>query len=136
MGFWKCHHQLRALRRPWNHKRVYRAYYARRSNHVRRTKKRIHTRVQLPLTAMPQLNDLWAMNLMGDTLYRARRYRIFNVIGEGHWEALAIEVDVLLPSEQVGLHPIRQTESKRVHRALQSPRSTRDPERVGLHDPR
>lgn len=100
-GFWKCRNRLRALGHPWNHKRVYRVYCALKLNHVRRTKKRVLTRVRIPLEAVPQLNDTWAMDFMGDTLYSARRYRIFNVLDEGNREALAIEIDVSLPSERV-----------------------------------
>ncbi len=44
---------------------------------------------------------MWAMDFMGDTLYSARRNRIFNVIDEGNREALAIEVEVSLPSERI-----------------------------------
>ncbi len=47
--------------------------------------------MQVPLDALPQLTDTWAMDSMGDTLDSARRYRIVNVIGEGHREALAID---------------------------------------------
>jgi putative transposase len=76
-------------------------YCALKLNQVRRTKKRVPTRVQVPLQAVAQLNDTWAMDFMGDTLCSARRYRIFNVIDEGNREALAIEVDVSLSSERV-----------------------------------
>jgi putative transposase len=100
-GFWKCRHRLRDLGHMWNHKRIYRVYCAIKLNQVRRTKKRVPTRVKVPLQAVAQLNDTWAMDFMGDTLYSARRYRIFNVIDEGNREALAIEVDVSLPSERV-----------------------------------
>jgi len=100
-GFWKCRHRLRDLGHPWNHKRIYRVYRALKLNQIRRTKKRVPTRVRVPLEAVPQLNDTWAMDFMGDTLYSARRYRILNVIDEGNREALAIEVDVSLPSERV-----------------------------------
>ncbi len=100
-GFWKCRNRLRALGHPWNHKRVYRVYCALRLNQVRRTKKRVPTRDRIPLAAVPVLNDTWAMDFMGDTLYNARSYRIFNVLDEGNREALAIEVDVSLPSERV-----------------------------------
>jgi putative transposase len=85
----------------WNHKRVYRVDTALKLNQVRRTKKRVSTRVKVPLHAVATLNDTWAMDFMGDTLYSARRYRIFNVIDEGNREALAIEADVSLPSERV-----------------------------------
>ena len=100
-GFWKCRNRLRDLGYRWNHKRIYRVYRALKLNQVRRTKKRVPTRIKVPLQAVPQLNDTWAMDFMGDTLYSARRYRIFNVIDEGNREALAIEVDVSLPSERV-----------------------------------
>lgn len=100
-GFWKCRHRLRDLGHRWNHKRIYRVYRALKLNQVRRTKQRVPTRVRVPLLAVAQLNDTWAMDFMGDTLYSARRYRIFNVIDEGNREALAIEVDVSLPSDRV-----------------------------------
>lgn len=100
-GFWKCRNRLRHLGHRWNHKRIYRAYRALKLNQVRRTKKRVPTRVRVPLEVVAQLNDTWALDFMGDTLYSARRYRIFNVIDEGNREALAIEVDVSLPSERV-----------------------------------
>jgi putative transposase len=100
-GFWKCRNRLRTMGYRWNHKRVYRVYTALKLNQVRRTKKRVPTRVKVPLHAVAALNDTWAMDFMGDTLYSARRYRIFNVIDEGNREALAIEVDVSLPSERV-----------------------------------
>jgi putative transposase len=52
------------------------------------------TRGKVPLQAIAQLNDTWAMNFIGDTLYSARRYRIFNVTDEGNREALAIDAYV------------------------------------------
>ena len=100
-GFWKCWQRLRDLGHAWNHKRVHRVYCALRLNQVRRTKKRLPARVVTPLAAPAQLNDTWAMDFMGDTLYCARRYRTFNVIDEGNRESLAIEIDVSLPSARV-----------------------------------
>ena len=100
-GFWKCRNRLRDMGYRWNHKRLDRVYLALKLKQVRRTKKRVPTRVKVPLQAVAQLNDTWAMDFMGDTLYSARRYRIFTVIDEGNREALAIEVEVSLPSERV-----------------------------------
>lgn len=100
-GFWKCWHRLRALGHAWNHKRVYRVYCALRLNHARRTKKRVLTRVRVPLYAAAVLNDTWAMDFMGDTLYDGRKYRVFNVLDEGNRECLAIEVDWSLPSVRI-----------------------------------
>ena len=103
-GFWKCRNRLRALGHSWNHQRVYRIYGALKLNQVRRTKKRVLARERMPLEAVQQLTDTCAMDCMGDMLYRARRYRVFNVLDEGNREALAIEIDLSLPSERVGLH--------------------------------
>lgn len=100
-GFWKCFDRLRALGHPWNHKRVYRVYCALRLNQTRRTRKRLPKREVRPLAAPARLNDTWAMDFMGDSLYSGRAYRLFNVLDEGNREALAIEVDVSLPSGRV-----------------------------------
>ena len=100
-GFWKCWHRLRALGHVWNHKRVYRVYCALRLNQARRTKKRVLTRVRVPLDAAAVLNDTWAMDFMGDTLYDGRKYRVFNVLDEGNRECLAIEIGVSLPSVRI-----------------------------------
>jgi putative transposase len=40
-----------------------------RLNQLRRTKKRLPKRDVLPLAAPAQLNDTWAMDFMGDSLY-------------------------------------------------------------------
>lgn len=100
-GFWKCDDRLRALRNRWHHKRVDRVYRALGLHHVRRTKKRMPKHDVVPLQAPAQLNDTWAMDFMGDTLYGGRAYRVLNVLDEGNREALAIEVDVSLPSARV-----------------------------------
>jgi putative transposase len=100
-GFWKCFDRLRALGHRWNHKRVYRVYRALGLNQVRHTKKRLPKRDVVPLHAPAQLNDTWAMDFMGDSLYGGRADRLLNVLDEGNREALAIEVDVSLPSRRV-----------------------------------
>lgn len=100
-GFWPCFKRLRALGHAWNHKRVYRVYCALRLNQARRIKKRVLTRVRVPLDAAAVLNDTWAMDFMRDTLYDGRTYRVFNVLDEGNRECLAIEVDTSLPSIRV-----------------------------------
>jgi len=80
---------------------VYRVYRALKLNQVRRTKKRVPKREIVPLQAPAQLNDTWAMDFMGDSLYSGRSYRLLNVLDEGNREALAIEVDFSLPSTRV-----------------------------------
>jgi putative transposase len=74
-------------------KRVYRVYCHLRLNQVRRTKRRVPARDRVPLAAVPVLNDTWAMDFMGDTLYDGRQYRILHVVDEGNREALGTEID-------------------------------------------
>jgi hypothetical protein len=100
-GFWKCYDRLRALGYRWNHKALHRVYCALKLNRVRRTKRRVPTRVRVPLDARPLLNDTWAMDFMGDTLYDGRQYRILHVLDEGNREALGTEIDTSLPGERV-----------------------------------
>lgn len=100
-GFWLCWKRLRAMGHVWNHKRVYRVYCALRLNQQRRTKKRVLTRLRVPLDAAAVLNDTWAMDFMRDTRYDGRKYRVLNIIDEGNRECLAVEVDTGLPSARV-----------------------------------
>lgn len=41
------------------------------------------------------------MDFTSDNLLSGRRFRTLNVVDEGTWEALAIEVDTSLPAERV-----------------------------------
>jgi putative transposase len=100
-GFWKCYERLRALGHAWNHKRVHRVYRALGLNQKRRTKKRVPPRDAVPLDAPARLNETWALDFMGDSLYSGRAFRLLNVLDEGNREVLAIEVDVSLPSARV-----------------------------------
>jgi putative transposase len=101
-GFWLCFDRLRELGHGWNWKRVYRVYCALRLNLPRRRKKRVLTRPRLALVAPTALNNTWALDFMGDTLYDGRQYRTLNVLDEGNREALAIEIATSLPSVRVG----------------------------------
>jgi len=58
----------------------------------RRTKKRIITRVAQPLNLVQELNCVWSLDFMRDTLYDGRPFRTLNVIDEGNREALRIEI--------------------------------------------
>lgn len=100
-GFWKYRKRLRRLGYGWNWKRIYRVYCALRLNRKRRRKKRVLTRPRLALVAPAILNQTWALDFMGDTLYDGRCYRTLNVLDEGNREALAIEVGTSLPSARV-----------------------------------
>lgn len=100
-GFWKCYARLRADGRRWNHKRVYQVYCAMRLNLKRKAKKRIVTREPQPLLLSSELNRVWALDFMRDTMYDGRPFRTLNVIDEGNREALRIECGTSIPATRV-----------------------------------
>lgn len=97
-GFWKCFHRLRADGYGWNHKRVHRVYCAMKLNLQRKAKKRVVTRERLPLITHGEVNRVWALDFMRDTMYDGRPFRTLNVIDEGNREALRIECGTSIPS--------------------------------------
>jgi len=99
-GFWKCFDRMRIEGHPWNHKRVHRVYCALRLNLPRRTKRRLPTRQPLPLEAPSELNRIWSLDFMHDTLYDGRRFRTLNVLDDGNRQALGIEVATSIPSQR------------------------------------
>ena len=93
--------RLRADGHGWNHKRVYRVYCGMRLNLKRKAKRRLITRERQPLLASQDLNRVWALDFMRDTLYDGRPFRTLNVIDEGNREALRIECGTSIPSARV-----------------------------------
>ena len=100
-GFWKCFERLRADGHGWNHKRVYRVYCGMKLNLQRKAKRRVITRPRQPLLASQELNQVWALDFMRDTLYDGRPFRTLNVIDEGNREALRIECGMSIPSARL-----------------------------------
>jgi putative transposase len=99
-GFWKCFDRMRIEGHPWNHKRVHRVYCALRLNLPRRTKRRLPIRQPFPLEAPAELNRVWSLDFMHDTLYDSRRFRTLNVLDDGNRQALGIEVGTSIPSQR------------------------------------
>lgn len=100
-GFWKCFDRLRGDGRGWNHKRVWRVYCSMRLNLKRKVRRRALTRERQPLLQSTELNRVWALDFMRDTLYDGRPFRTLNVIDEGNREALRIECGTSIPSSRV-----------------------------------
>ena len=100
-GFGKVFAVLRRAGHPWNHKRVYRVYCALNLNLRRKGKKRLPSRNPKPLAVPADLNQCWSIDFMSDSLFCGRRFRTFNVVDDYNREALAIEVDLSLPSARV-----------------------------------
>ncbi len=89
-GFWKCFQRLRDQGHAWNHKRVHRVYCRIKLNLPRRTKRRVVTRERQPLVVPESVNQVWALDLIHETLYDVRKFRLLNVNDEGNREALRI----------------------------------------------
>ena len=68
----------------------------------RKAKKRFITRERQPLLASSDLNRVWALDFMRDTMYDGRPFRTLNVIDEGNREALRIEVRHVDPGRSSG----------------------------------
>lgn len=89
----------------WNHKRVNRI--CRELNLRIKPRKRIVREKPEPL--VPEtINQCWSMDFTYDQLSGSQSYRLFNVIDDFDREALAIDMDISLPSERVvrSLHQI------------------------------
>ena len=100
-GFWKCFERLHQDGCGWNHKRVWRVYCAMKLNLQRKARRRPLTRQRQPLLASHELNRVWALDFMRDTLHDGRAFRTLNVIDEGNREALRIECGTSIPSARV-----------------------------------
>jgi putative transposase len=100
-GFSKVFAILRRAGHLWNHKRVYRVYCALKLNLRRKGKKRLPNRYPEPLAVPGEMNQCWSIDFMCDSLFCGRRFRTFNVVDDYNREALAIEVDLSLPSARV-----------------------------------
>ncbi len=101
IGFWKCYHRLRRKGHKWNHKRVYRVYTQMKLNIRRRAKKRLPARVKQTLFQPEQINQVWSLDFMCDSLWDGRRYRLLNIIDDYNREVLDIVADTSLPALRV-----------------------------------
>lgn len=101
-GFGLCFLYLRNVKgHRWNHKRVYRIYRELELNLRIKPRKRIVRERPEPLAVPETINQCWSMDFMHDQLSDGRSYRLFNVIDDFNREALAIDIDLSLPSERV-----------------------------------
>ncbi len=100
-GFKKYFILLRQAGQTWNHKRVHRIYCQLGLNMKRKGKQRLPNRFPQPLAVPDKPNKSWSIDFMSDSLYDGRYFRTFNVIDDYNREALAIDVDLSLPSKRV-----------------------------------
>ena len=125
IGFWQSYHRIRRLNFQWNHKRVYNVYTQMGLNIRRRARKRLPARVKQMLFHPEQINQVWSIDFMNDSLWDGRKIRLLNVIDDCNREVLWIETDTSLPAKRV----IRVMEALKETRGLpQMIRSDNGPE--------
>lgn len=101
-GFGLCYLYLRNIKGyRWNHKRVYRIYRELELNLRIKPKRRIKRDKPDALAVPQQINQVWSMDFMSDSLADGRTLRTFNVIDDYNRECLTIDVGLSLPSARV-----------------------------------
>lgn len=80
---------------------MYRVYCGMWLNLKRKVRRRVLTRELQPLLFSSELNRVWVLDFMRDTLYDGRRPRRLNVIDEDNREALRIKRGTSIPSSRV-----------------------------------
>ncbi|ATL45901.1 IS3 family transposase [Chitinophaga caeni] len=100
-GFRKLFAYLRRAGHHWNHKRVYRVYRLLKLNKRKKLKRRVPARIKQPLQQQTNVNIIWSMDFMSDSLTGNKRFRTFNVIDDGSREVLGIEIDTSLSSYRI-----------------------------------
>jgi putative transposase len=101
-GFGLCFMYLRNVKGfTWNHKRVYRIYRELELNLRIKSKRRIKRDKPEALQVPQNINQVWSMDFMSDTLSDGRAIRTFNVMDDFSREGLGIEVGLSLSSARV-----------------------------------
>jgi len=101
-GFGLCFYFLRNTKGfKWNHKRVYRIYRELELNLRIKPKSRIKRDKPEALSVPSDINQVWSMDFMSDSLKNGRSIRTFNVLDDFNRESLAIDVDNSLPTQRV-----------------------------------
>jgi putative transposase len=67
----------------------------------RRARKRLPARVKQALFQPTEINQVWSMDFMCDSLWDGRRYRLLNIIDDYNREILTVETDTSLPTLRV-----------------------------------
>ena len=101
IGFWQSYYRIRKTGELINHKKLYRIYTSMKLNIRRRAKKRLPARVKQQLFQPANINEVWSIDFMSDSLWDGRQVRLLNVIDDFNREVLAIETDTSLPTLRV-----------------------------------
>ena len=101
-GFGLCFDFLRNTKGfKWNHKRVYRIYRELELNLRIKPRSRIKRDKPDALAVPAEINQVWSMDFMSDSLKDGRSIRTFNVIDDCNRESLAMDFGISLPAQRV-----------------------------------
>ena len=101
-GFGLCYLYLRNVKGiKYNHKRVYRIYRELELNLRIKPRRRLKRDRPDPLDVPRQINSVWSIDFMHDSLANGKKFRTFNVLDDYNREGLGIEVDFGLPSSRI-----------------------------------
>jgi putative transposase len=92
-GYRRVHDLLRAQYPGVNHKRVYRLYYEANLAVRKRKKVRRPAAERTPLNIATQVNEVWSMDFVSDSLTNGRRLKCLTVADDVSHEAVDIAVD-------------------------------------------
>ena len=101
-GFGLCYYFLHHTKGfKWNQKRVYRIYSELELNLRIKPRSRIKRDKPVALSVPSDIDQVWSMDFMSDSLKNGRSIRTFNVLDDFNCESLAIDVDIFLPTQRV-----------------------------------
>jgi len=101
-GFGLCFLYLRNVQGlTFNHKRVYRIYRELELNLRIKPRRRLKSAKPEPLAVPKQMNQVWSIDFMHDSLCNGTPFRTFNVLDDYNREGLSIEVDFSLPAARI-----------------------------------
>jgi len=100
-GYRRLHVLLRREDFQVNHKRVFRLYQEEGLKLRPKKRKRIASTQRVKPESVTEVNQLWAMDFVHDTLSCGRTFRALNIMDAYTRECLAIEVDSSLTGERV-----------------------------------
>lgn len=100
-GFDNYYNRIRRAGFKWARCRVLRVY--REMGLVRRAKRRrkLPDALRRPLSAPSELNEIWSMDFMSDSLEDGRMFRILNIIDDCNRECIISEGSISFPSLRV-----------------------------------
>jgi putative transposase len=78
----------------WNHKRVYRIYRELELNLGIKPRSRIKRDKSDALAVPAEINQVWSMDFMSDSLKDGRSIRTFNVLDDCNRESLAMDFGI------------------------------------------